>query len=288
MLSASRQEKPEMNSAEAELWQNFIWERCGIYFTTGRLYFMKQRIWERMKVSDLRSYRDYYNFIAFNPRGKAEWLLLRDQLLNNETSFFRHRPSYEALLDHAIPELVAQKRRKHNLALHFWSAGCSGGQEAYSIAMTLLERIDPDQWEIRVSGTDISQKQLQKAQAGVYKEFNVRYMPDYYRKKYLVQKSHKHGDFYYVKPDVKRLVQFGSLNLHEPSNYWVAGQDVIFCHNVLIYFKLEDRVAIVRRLAKCLNVGGYLFLGPAEVVGLRLPNMKLVSWRDVLVYQKTG
>ncbi|MGB1252638.1 MAG: CheR family methyltransferase [Candidatus Promineifilaceae bacterium] len=288
MLPASRFKKPEMSSAEQELWRNLIRERCGIFFTTGRLYFMEQRIWERMKVYDLKSYRDFYNFIAFNPKGKLEWPHLRDQLLNNETSFFRHRPSYDALIEQAVPQLVARKRQVQDLTLNFWSAGCSGGQEAYSIAMTLLERIDPAQWQIRISGTDISQTQLRKARDGIYKGYNVRYMPDYYRKKYLEQTSGKHGSTFRVRPDVQRLVQFGFLNLHKPSNYWVAGQDIIFCHNVLIYFTLDDRIAIVQRLAQKLNVGGYLFLGPAEVVGLRLPNMKLINWQDVLVYQKTG
>ena len=286
MLSKYRNDKPEMGSAEQELWRNLIWERCGIYFTTGRLYFMEQRIWERMKLLNLTSYRDYYNLIAFKPKGKAEWLTVRDQLLNNETSFFRHKPSFDALLDHALPSLVATKRLKGDLSLSLWSAGCSGGQEAYSMGMALLERIDPYQWDIRISGTDISQKQLMKAQAGVYKEYNVRYMPEYYRKKYLLLTQGKYSETYRVKPTVKRLAQFSSLNLHDPSNYWVANQDVIFCQNVLIYFQLEDRLAIVRRLCRCLNVGGYLFLGPAEVVGLRLPQMQLTNWHDVLVYKR--
>lgn len=271
-----------MSSAETELWRSLIQERVGLYFSDSRLYFLEQRLWERMQLRGETSYSRYYRAVILGGAMAPEWLTLRDRIVNNESSFFRHISSYEALTQQALPELLAAKRRANARTLMLWSAGCSGGQEAYSLAMSALELVDPLRWQLHVTGTDISQRQLMKAQAATYKAYEVRYMPAYFRQKYMSEGDHGVS----VRPIVRQYAQFGILNLHDPNNYWVVGQDVIFCQNVLIYFRLPDRIKIVKRLCQQLNVGGYLFLAPAEVVGLQLPKMTLVRWRDVLVYKK--
>jgi chemotaxis methyl-accepting protein methylase len=279
-----RQERPSMGSAETEQWRSLIHERIGLNFSDSRLYFLEQRLWERMQLRAETSYRRYYHEIAERGEMSPEWLALRDLIVNNESSFFRHAPSFEAFQQQALPELLAAKRREKVNTLMLWSAGCSGGQEAYSLTMSALEHVDPLTWQLRVTGTDISQRQLTKAQSARYKGYEVRYMPAYFKQKYMREEA----DGVSIRPMVRRLAQFGTLNLHDPANYWVVGQDVIFCQNVLIYFQLEDRIEIVKRLCQRLNIGGYLFLAPAEVVGLQLPQMTLVRWRDVLVYRKSG
>ncbi len=273
-----------MSSAETEKWRSLIQTRIGLHFSDSRLYFLEQRLWERMQLCDETSYGRYYHAVMMRGEMAPEWLALRDVIVNNESSFFRHSPSFEAFQKQVLPELLATKRRSSENALTLWSAGCSGGQEAYSLAMSALELVDPIVWQLRVTGTDISQRQLTKAQAATYKDYEVRYMPAYFKQKYMREVA----EGVQIRPMVRRLTQFGTLNLHDPANYWVAGQDVIFCQNVLIYFRLEDRIEIVKRLCQRLNSGGYLFLAPAEVVGLQLPEMTLVRWRDVLVYRKSG
>lgn len=272
-----------MSSAETALWRTLIHSRIGLYFSDSRLYFLEQRLWERMQACGETSYRRYYHAVLRRGEMSPEWLALRDLIVNNESSFFRHTPSYEALQQQALPELLVAKRRAKVNTLMMWSAGCSGGQEAYSLTMSALELVDPLAWQLRVTGTDISQRQLTKAQTATYKEYEVRYMPAYFRQKYMQAAT---GGGVKIRPMVRRLAQFGTLNLHDPANYWVAGQDIIFCQNVLIYFQLEDRIEIVKRLCQRLNNGGYLFLAPAELVGLQLPQMTLARWRDVLVYKK--
>ena len=286
LLKSQRPPRPKMSSAEHALWRNFVQDRCGLNFTNSRLYFLEQRLWERMANLSITTYGDYYHYLLYNEGGEQEWLGLRDAVLNNESSFFRHEPSYDALIHTALPDLMARKRRNGQATVSLWSAGCSGGQEPYSLAMAAHERLDPVVWDIHVLGTDISQAQLMKAQTGRYKGYEVRYMPDYYRSKYMQHSVNGTGDYYTVNPNIKKVTQFGSLNLHDPNSYWLVGQDIIFCQNVLIYFEAEHRIAIVKRLANKLNPGGYLFLGPAEVVGLRLPKMKLLRWENVLVYQR--
>lgn len=288
MLSVRRIARPDMNSAEHTLWRTLIHKRCGLFFTDSRFYFLEQRLWERINLLDINNYADYYHYLLHNHAGDKEWLALRDALLNNESSFLRHQPSYDALIEHALPALMSRKLSKNDNSLALWSAGCSGGQEPYSLAMATLQQFDPFVWNIQVLGTDISRVQLAKAQAARYKQYEVRHMPSYYRDKYMSC----HGDAlersatYTINDVVKRMVTFDSLNLHDPNNYWLGLQDIIFCQNVLIYFKPLDRIKIIERLADRLNLNGFLFLGPAEVIGLRLPKLKLIRWKNVLVYQR--
>jgi chemotaxis methyl-accepting protein methylase len=247
---------------------------------------MAQRLWDRVQQLNLASYTDYYHYVAHNPNGNGEWLQLLDSLLNNETSFFRHEPSFNALRELALPELLRQKRRQGGNSMTVWSAGCSAGQEPYSLAMTLLEQIDSHLWQLRVIGSDISQSKLAQARQGQYKQHEVRYMPDYYREKYLRWVQTAQGAHYQVVQRVQALVQFGYLNFKEPQTCWVHGQDIIFCQNVLIYFKPDHRLEIVKLLIQRLNPGGFLFLAPAEMVGLRIPGVTFVNAPDSLVYRK--
>ena len=287
VLFPNRPARPEMTPAEVEIWQAYIWEKSGLFFTPSRLYFLSQRLWERIQQLKLTSYTEYYHYVVYNANGATEWLLLLDGLLNNETSFFRHEPSFNALRELALPELVQQKRRQGVSNLHVWSAGCSAGQEPYSLAMLLLEQLEARLWQLRVMGSDISRSKLAQARLGQYKQHEVRYMPPYYRDKYLRWVQTAQGTHYQVVERVRELVQFGYLNFKEPDSYWIHGQDIIFCQNVLIYFKPDHRLEIVKLLIERLNPGGFLFLAPAEMVGLRMPGVTFVNAPDTLVYRKT-
>ena len=143
-------------------------------------------------------------------------------------------------------------------------------------------------WQPKVTGSDISQRALDKARRGRYKPYEMRHMPDLYRENYMTVLKDKRSVFHQVADRVRALVQFGYLNLNDPNSFWVSAQDVIFCQNVLIYFKPESRVEIVRRLCQRLNPGGYLFLAPAEVVGLRLPGVQPVRLANSLIYRRTS
>jgi len=154
----------------------------------------------------------------------------------------------------------------------------------------------PELWQVEIMATDIGRRALEKARRGLYKPFEIRFMPEYYRDKYLTVEreanvmesvpSSPSTTRYRVAKRVRERVHFGYLNLNDPASCWVTAQDVIFCQNVLIYFKPESRAETARHLCQRLNPGGYLFLAPAEVTGLNLPGVQLVHFEDSLVYKR--
>jgi chemotaxis methyl-accepting protein methylase len=283
--------RPEMSPSEYEIWRELVSQRCGIYFTPSRQHFLQARLWERMQVQQIKSYNAYYQYVLYNPHGSQEWAQVLDLLLNNESSFFRHTPSFAALTDHVLPTLMREKRRQNMNMLSMWSAGCANGQEAYSLAMAFYETAVSDEarlWQTKVWGSDISQKSLRKAKNGRYKSYDVRTMPDDLQRKYMTMVTVGHETFYDVIPAVKRLVHFMELNFTNPDAYTIMGQDVIFCQNVLIYFQPAERLKIVKKLCQRLAPGGYLFLAPAEVVGLKVAGIQSLRFDESLVYQRTG
>jgi len=288
--------QPDLTTSEYEAWREFIWQQSGLYFPQNRREFLARRIWERMRVRQIHSCSEYYHFVRFNPQGDKEWEDLLELLVIGETGFFRHEPSFRALAE-ILPHLLLRNQERGLNTLRMWSAGCSTGQEAYSLAMLFLETVRlPQVWQVEIIATDISRRAVEKARSGLYKPFEVRYMPEYYRDKYLTLEggagatastpSLRSTTRYRVAKRVRDMVHFGHLNLSDPTSCWVAAQDVIFCQNVLIYFKPESRVETVRHLCQRLNPGGYLFLAPAEVTGLKLPGVQLVHFEDSLVYKR--
>ena len=291
---------PAMSSGEYEVWYKLIQDRCGLYFTPNRQRYLRLRLWERMRLRGIKSYGDYYHYVVYNARGGDEWTEILTLLLNNETSFFRHTPSFDVLARHVLPELTKEKSRHGIHSMMLWSAGCAAGQEAYSLAMTFFDflalvpfgdaiQVSHAGWQLKVIGTDIDLPALERARRAQYKLSEVRYMPEAQRQRYLRVVAEDKGapSKYQVIDAVRAVTQFSQLNLIDP-NYWVSGQDVIFCQNVLLYFELEQRLAVVQRLCHCLNPGGFLFLAPAEVVGLKLPGIQLVRQPDSLIYQRTA
>jgi chemotaxis methyl-accepting protein methylase len=244
----------------------------------------------------MRSYWEYYNNILFHPHGDREWQVLLELLLNHETSFFRHQPSYEALVTHVLPTLSRDPQRGRTFSL--WSAGCATGQEAYSLAITCLEAQLTQDCQVKILASDISQQALDKARGGQYKRHELRQLPEYYRQHYFTV-GHEGGTLIYeVAERVRTLVEFRYINLCDPKTFpmpplpglrgYGGGMDVIFCQNVLIYFSRESRIEIVQRLCQYLRVGGYLLLGPAEIVGLQLPGIQSVRLTDALIYQRVS
>lgn len=280
--------RPEISELEFELWRDLIEARCGTRFTETRVRYLTRCLWQRMRPAGLKTYGDYYRRVVYGPEGEAEWAELLELLLNRETGFFRHPPSYEALAARVVPELVAVRARQGIHALTGWSAGCSGGHEPYSLAMVLRAHTDPARWEVKVCGSDVSETALAEARRGRYKAAGAEAVPPEYRSRFLERSENGSGVVYQVSPELRSIVQLGKLNLTQPATYWVGAQDVIFCQNVLIYFRPERRLQVVQELARKLKPGGFLFLAPGEVVGLKLPGLASVHFDNSLAYQRIG
>jgi chemotaxis protein methyltransferase CheR len=189
-----------------------------------------------------------------------------DAMTNNETWFFRDCHPFTALTGSVIPELI--KRRQEQRQISIWSAACSSGQEPYSIAMSLRENFNLPGWKFSILGTDFCSTILERAKAGLYRQLEVnRGLQAKLLTKHFVQQ----GLHWQLKPEIRNMVTFRYLNLAEPWGELVPPTDIIFLRNVLIYFEVETRKAILGRIRRVLRPDGYLFLGCAETT-LNLDN----------------
>jgi chemotaxis protein methyltransferase CheR len=224
------------------------------------------------------------NFIK-NPANRGELKNLFDAITINETYFFRAEQQFESLEKIIIPELIKNKAGTPNPTIRIWSAACSTGEEPYTIAMIVLEKIKPlyPNVQFQILGSDISNQVLEVARNGIYKEYSVRNMPELYLKKYFISKD----GLFYLKDDVKRLVRFSNINLFDATQVrMVSNCDVIFCANVLIYFDIPAKQKVVSYLYDALNVGGYLFVGYSESLHGISKAFKLVHLPKAIAYKK--
>lgn len=278
----------EMTTLEISLFREAIEKRSGLCLTDSRLRLLTRSLAARRTARGFASFSEYYHFLAFNPAAEPEWKELLELLGNRETGFFRHQPSFEALEKQVLPELLAE-RAKHGIsALTAWSAGCSTGEEAWSLAMVMLDATTGRAVEVKVCGTDLSEPALARARRGLYRANALRGLSEPLRARHFL-KTEQHGELCF-EPN-KRLrsaVELARLNLAHPADYWVGAQDIVFCHNVLIYFAPERRAEVAGWLAAKLRPKGYLFLAPGEVLGLKLPGFQPVRFDLSLAYQRTS
>ncbi len=270
-----------MSPLEQALWRDFLGRHCGQSFADDRLRRLLPGLWARVQARGLSSYNDYYHHVAFSPEGGDERAVLVESVLNKDTSFFRHAASFRALAEEVLPRAL---ETKGSVAL--WSAGCSTGQEAYSLAMAALETGGAGR--AAVTATDLSEAALARARRGRYRPHEVRSLPAHLRAKYLTSSEDRGRVVHEVAGEVRALVNFRPFRLERPDSYGVAGQDVIFCQNVLIYFRPECRAEIVARLCERLAPGGHLFLGPADALGLRPPGAEPVRLGDAAAFRRRG
>ncbi len=277
--------KPSISNNEFLIWQLLIEERCGLYFRANKSEYLSSKLWQRTKLLGIETYNNYYNYIVFNPGGKQEWEKLIELLVVNETSFFRHSSSFDALANSIIPKLL-KDTSKAKTPIKAWSAGCATGEEAYSIAMTLLDLSEAHNLEVIVLGTDISELVLEKARNGVYKPTVLKQIPPYYKEKYLDFVKEGVDYLYKIKSKVKSIVKFTKVNLNRLIDYSIPEQDIIFCQNVLIYFQHQQQIKLITELSQRLTLGGFLFLGPGEVVELKVEGLQKLAIDDCLIYQR--
>jgi chemotaxis methyl-accepting protein methylase len=274
-----------MPAVERERWRVLIRERCGQAVSESRFYFVERRIAERMRERGLSTFAAYYGLVS-SAAEEGEWCVLVDEIVNRESSFFRHAPSFDVLTSVLLPSVMRTRRQRGERGLSLWSAGCSSGQEPYSMAMALLDVVDPGAWDVRILATDLSRAALAKARAARYLESELRTLPERHRRRHLTPTGSEAAD-YRVRGEVARIVRFQEQNLRYPDAVAASQRhDVIFCQNVLIYFELGDRLAILNELSMQLEPGGFIVLAPGEGIGLKPHGLRPVLVNEVLVYQR--
>ena len=251
-----------ISDKDFEQLRDFIYNICGMYFHTTKKYFLESRLTRRMEATGTKSCQDYFQLLK-SPLGSKELNFLMNEITTNETYFFRNVPQLAALENKLLPELVEIKNKMGFRKLRIWSAASSSGEEAYTIAMILLEKRTTllKDWIIEIVGTDINETVVAQAKEGIYNAYSVRNIPDPYKHKYIREDNGK----FILSPEVKKFVTFNKLNLYEDSKMiFMKSFDLIFCANVLIYFDTASKSKVVQHFYNNLQPYGYFFVGQSE------------------------
>ena len=262
-----------MSENDFSLFSELIENLCGIKMPRVKKTMLEARLRKRMRALGLRSFREYWNYID-SPKGKKiELVNMIDVVTTNKTDFFREPAHLEYLYNEALPELLADPEREKHQGLRIWSAGCSTGKEAYSLAMILSEYSrNKGPLAFTIHGTDISTKVLEKAARGIYDQDKAEAIPPAYRKRYLLKSRDPEKRTIRIAPEIRSLATFSRLNFLEENYGFTIPFDVIFCRNVIIYFERENQQRILTRICRNLIPGGYLFTGHSETLhGMTLP-----------------
>lgn len=263
MINLSIDWRPlELQDADFEKIRRLIYDQCGINLTEAKKELVKARLGKRLRSGQFKSFRDYYEYVLNDASGK-ELIFLLDSITTNFTFFFREAKHFEYLKSVFLPEIINRKKSGAK-KLSFWSAGCSSGEEPYSILMTLLEAVEnPLVWDIQVLATDLSTRMLRTAETGIYPKEKIRDLPPLVVKKYFLKGNHQWQNYVKVKDQLKQFIRFQRLNLMEPFSF-AEPFDCIFCRNVMIYFDKEKQSRLVNRFYEYLHPGGILIIGHAE------------------------
>lgn len=259
-------------------------ERAGIDFPDEKQYLLESRVRPRLVACGVSSFEEYVRYLeqAHDPN---EITHLLNAVTINETSFFRHSAQFEALGEVLIPEVIRQRRSNGSHKVRLWSAACSAGDEAYSLAILIKERVKPryPHLEFQIIGTDIDTDVLERARAGRYRKRAVRNVPTAYLHKYFQRSD---GAFE-LHSSIREMVTFRSLNLTDMQDMRrMQDFDVIMCANVLIYFSQPKKRQVLNSMHRSLRPGGYLLVGGSEALGDAAARFESVQEEGALAYRR--
>jgi chemotaxis protein methyltransferase CheR len=291
-------ETPALTDAELKLLQTLVYQECGMHFDERRTPFLQDRLQRRLKECQLDSFYSYYRLLI-SQKGKQELSCLLENLTVNETSFFRNKAQLELFQRDVMDGLLRRKQERRDYSVRIWSAGCSTGQEPYTLAMQVAEALSfhhlrnpqlldspvpkplvPAPWRVEILASDINYSVLRAAQEASYSERQMTGVDYGYRLRYF----DKVGNRYAVKKNVKELVHFDFHNLK--TEYLPQRNDVIFCRNVMMYFDEAEQKRLVEKFYRCLNPQGYLFVGHAESLLGLTAKFQMVHHNAGTAYQR--
>jgi chemotaxis protein methyltransferase CheR len=288
----------QLTEPEMKLLQTLVYQECGMYFDERRAHFLQDRLQRRLKACRLDSFYSYYRLLT-SREGRAELATLLEILTVNETSFFRNKPQLELFQKTILEEMLHKKQDRRDWTLRVWSAGCSTGQEPYTLAMQICDALAyyylrnplpfdmptpkptiPPPWRVEIVASDISYSALRTAQEGSYTEQQMEPIDYMYRLRYF----DKISEVYKIKKNVRELVQFDFHNLK--TEFLPQRNDFIFCRNVMIYFDEAEQKRLIDKFYRCLNPDGYLFVGHAESLFGLTDRFKMIHLNNGTAYQR--
>ena len=268
------------SDAEFDFIRNLVTDHAAIRLADNKRQMVYGRLVRRLRELRLGSFAEYIEVLKAD-NGGPEFVNLINSITTNLTSFFREKHHFEMLRTRIIPELLQKHASKRQIRA--WSAGCSTGEEPYSIAMTLAECLPSGQsWDAKLLATDIDTKVLATAEKGVYGADRIKDLPDSVRRRGFLRGRGARSEFVRVRPELQSMISFRQLNLM--GDWPMRGHfDFIFCRNVVIYFDKPTQQRLFERYAERLNEGGYLFLGHSETMHNLSTRFRLLGHT---VYQK--
>jgi chemotaxis protein methyltransferase CheR len=253
----------ELSEKEFRRISDLIYEHCGINLHEGKRELVRARLAKRLRQGNFSTFAEYIKHVLDDQTGR-EFSVLVDSLSTNLTKFFREDQHFEYMSNKLLPGIVSAKQARGQFRIRAWSAGCSSGEEPYSIAITLLEAIQgKGRWDVKLLATDVSTRILERAKRGIYDRQRIEPIPLPLRSRYLKQRREGREEVYEVGPALRNVVIFRYLNLMK--EWPIKGPlDFIFCRNVMIYFDKPTQQRLVNRYYDLLGPGGVLFTGHSE------------------------
>jgi chemotaxis protein methyltransferase CheR len=252
----------ELKDVDYERISRLIYEQCGINLHEGKKELVRARLGKRLREGKFNSFGEYYHYVTTD-EGTAELISMINSLSTNLTYFFREESHFRKLHDIMKPVVKPSNQETLSVRLLIWSAGCSTGEEPYSIAMTVCESLNGSSGGVKIIATDISTRVLQAADKGIFGKERMNNVPPAMLKKYFQMGFGTCDGQFLIKKNIRDMIDFARFNLMDtpPPNYRF---DIIFCRNVMIYFDKPTQEALVSRFYQCLNRGGHLFIGHSE------------------------
>ena len=281
--------RKELKIADSEFAQlrDFIYKQSGIYIADNRKYLLENRLGNRLKELNLKSFAEYHHFLQYDPNRRQELNRLFEVVTTNETSFYRNPPQLAVFQNNVLADVIEKQRKTGAKKLRIWSAGCSTGEEPYTLAIILHEVLknEINSWDIKITANDLSEAVLASARRGIYNEYTLRTTPKEIVARYFQQEEDK----FKLKPEVKRLVSFGQINLSDKIMLKrVERSQIVFCRNVIIYFDDEMKKNVIGAYYDNLLPGGYLLIGHSESLHNISRAFKPKHYPGAIVYIKEG
>ena len=274
----------QMSEEEFRLLRELIHEQFGLFFDDNQRGSLRSRLAGRVASLGLASFEDYYHYLRFGPQHVEERARMASHLTNNETYFYRENPQLQVFAESVLPGLKDRKMARDDRRISILSAGCSSGEEAYTLAMILYDSgLFFWSWDARVIGMDLDRAALEKAEGGLYHPNSFRSIRPAISEKHFVLEPGGAR----VKDAIRRMVTFRQGNIVDAASYdGLAGLDVVFCRNVLIYFSDAMILKVMKLFHGVMAPGGYLFLGHAESLSRITDLFTPIRFQGAMVYQK--
>lgn len=276
---------PEMDQVQLAMWTELLEKRTGISLAESRKSFLLTSLSTRMRELGYSCYDEYFQYLMKGRRGVVEWEILVDRLTVHESRFYRDERALSLIQNHFLPEQYAATANGNQKNINIWSLGCATGEEAYTLAMLIDNFMLTHNWDSHysITASDISSASLSTAREGIYHTNRLKNVSSKLLRQFFSCEDNEH---YRVVEKLRDRICFARLNILHLSRAQLGMMDLIYCQNVLIYFKRRYRHMILDHLVKHLHPGGLLILGAAEISGWKHKDMEAVNYSGTLAFKR--